>query len=313
MAVRQSRGRYVVEFQQRGSRVFRRLPAGCTRAQAVELETKLRREAFDTTALDRRTKLTITAALGAWLKSGRRKNRKQADQEAAAWDSWVAGKPLSAVTDVAADAVEQWDEDGASVATINRRLSVLKAASKHAWRTKVSEVNYSAGIVLRPENNAREVFLTRAEVRRLAAKMATPQGRATVLLLAYTGLRVSELLALPKAPRAAAVVSVAAVNSKTRKARVVPVPEVARPLLRRLPIGLTYWQVHDEFLTARKDAKLTNVRIHDLRHTCASWLINAGVDLYTVGRILGHASPQTTQRYAHLVTGTLKRAMAKLR
>jgi site-specific recombinase XerD len=42
-------------------------------------------------------------------------------------------------------------------------------------------------------------------------------------------------------------------------------------------------------------------------------LINSGVDLYTVGKILGHSSPQTTARYAHLSDASLQKAMRRLR
>jgi site-specific recombinase XerD len=58
---------------------------------------------------------------------------------------------------------------------------------------------------------------------------------------------------------------------------------------------------------------MEHVRWHDLRHSCASMLINAGVDLYTVGKILGHSTPQTTARYAHLSDARVKQAMRKLK
>jgi integrase len=51
---------------------------------------------------------------------------------------------------------------------------------------------------------------------------------------------------------------------------------------------------------AFKRAGLKNFRIHDLRHTCASRLIQNGMSLYEVANILGHVDVQTTQRYAHL-------------
>ena len=84
-------------------------------------------------------------------------------------------------------------------------------------------------------------------------------------------------------------------------------------MLSALPLGLDYWQLHKQFLAACKKAKMKGLRFHDLRHTCASWLINEGVDLYTVGKILGHSGPQTTARYAHLAKDTLERAMEKLK
>jgi site-specific recombinase XerD len=45
--------------------------------------------------------------------------------------------------------------------------------------------------------------------------------------------------------------------------------------------------------------------MHDLRHSCASNLVNSGQSLYVVGTILGHAQTKTTQRYAHLASETL--------
>ena len=50
----------------------------------------------------------------------------------------------------------------------------------------------------------------------------------------------------------------------------------------------------------RKEAGLKDVRLHDLRHTFASVAVSNGIPLYEVGRLLGHASIQSTQRYAHL-------------
>jgi integrase/recombinase XerD len=59
------------------------------------------------------------------------------------------------------------------------------------------------------------------------------------------------------------------------------------------------------FEAARKRAGLSDVRWHDLRHTFASWFVQAGGDLYHLSRILGHASVQMTTRYGHLRTDDL--------
>ena len=59
-------------------------------------------------------------------------------------------------------------------------------------------------------------------------------------------------------------------------------------------------------------ANLTGVRLHDLRHTHASLAINNGASLYMVGKLLGHAQPQTTARYAHLADNPLKALSAEI-
>ncbi len=55
-------------------------------------------------------------------------------------------------------------------------------------------------------------------------------------------------------------------------------------------------------------AKLPGLRLHDLRHSFASFLIAKGISLYVVQRLLGHTQPRMTQRYAHLASETLTQA-----
>lgn len=57
---------------------------------------------------------------------------------------------------------------------------------------------------------------------------------------------------------------------------------------------------------------IRDLRIHDLRHSFASFLVNQQVDLNTIGRLLGHTQTQTTQRYAHLKDETLRAASEKI-
>ena len=65
---------------------------------------------------------------------------------------------------------------------------------------------------------------------------------------------------------------------------------------------VSFWYSWD---SARREAGLGGVRIHDLRHSYASFLVNAGRTLYEVQRLLGHTQIKTTQRYAHLSQDTL--------
>jgi len=56
---------------------------------------------------------------------------------------------------------------------------------------------------------------------------------------------------------------------------------------------------------ARKKAGMPELRVHDLRHSFASFLVNGGRSLYEVQKILGHTQISTTQRYAHLSNDSL--------
>ena len=67
-----------------------------------------------------------------------------------------------------------------------------------------------------------------------------------------------------------------------------------------------YGHFHSTWVRCRNRAGLPDVRMHDLRHTYASILINKGVSLYEVQRLLGHHHITMTERYAHLQPNTLK-------
>jgi len=106
--------------------------------------------------------------------------------------------------------------------------------------------------------------------------------------------------------------------SKNGKSRHVPLPNAALEILNQLPRwdGRPYVipnpetmkphvQIHRAWNNARVAAGLSDVRIHDLRHSMASNMVNSGRSLYEVAKVLGHSQLKTTQRYAHLSQETL--------
>ena len=106
--------------------------------------------------------------------------------------------------------------------------------------------------------------------------------------------------------------------SKSGRARHVPLSDGAMTLLSTMPrkpgcdwafanpdTGKPYVSIFYAWNVARKQAGLSDVRLHDLRHSFASLLINSGRTLYEVQHILGHTQVKTTQRYAHLSQDTL--------
>ena len=106
--------------------------------------------------------------------------------------------------------------------------------------------------------------------------------------------------------------------TKSGRPRHVPLSEGVLQLLDSIPQGESgehvfanpktkkaYVSIFHSWNTARKSVGLGDVRIHDLRHSFASFLVNAGRSLYEVQKILGHTQIKTTQRYAHLSQDTL--------
>lgn len=313
MAVRKdARGRWTVEFQASGKRVFRRLPAIATKEDAKQLESRLRREIFERGVLGRADEPSLAAAIQLWVErtAAGRKDPRSPEQNAAHLRDYVGTRMLREVGDAAAAAIQAWNEELAP-GTINRRLDVLRAAARHAWKQGWIGENLAGRVPKLREDNARQVYLTAAEVRKLASKAPDKLSRSIIMLAAYTGLRASELWAQPKPPKGATALMVP--KSKTGPARQVPISDVLRAHLSVLPLPIPYRAFMDSFWTARKAAGMEHVHFHDLRHSFASMLINQGVDLYTVGKLLGHASPATTQRYAHLADAPLREAVNKLR
>ena len=111
-------------------------------------------------------------------------------------------------------------------------------------------------------------------------------------------------------------------TSKTGKSRHVPLSGAALAIVATLPrykgcpwlvpnpeTRKPFVSIRHGWLRAIRVAKLPGLRIHDLRHSAASFMVNSGVDLFAVGKVLGHASYQSTQRYSHLANATLLAAV----
>jgi integrase len=109
--------------------------------------------------------------------------------------------------------------------------------------------------------------------------------------------------------------------SKSGRPRLIQLNSAALELLRSLPrqpgnafifpssvTGRPSASLHFPWTRIRKRAGLTGFRLHDLRHSFASFLVNKGVSIYVVQGLLGHANVRATQRYAHLANETLSDA-----
>jgi integrase len=303
MAVRTKGGRHTVEFMFRGARVFRRLPAGRTKAEAHALEAKLRSDLFNSVDLGKLPDPPLVSVIREWAKGKDAKAQSHIN-------AVLAHTPETCTLSQAAGLRDRLVSDWASLApgTINRRLSVLKGAAKMAFRRKWTKTNLSAEIELLPEPRylRREVSPEMAQI--LIRNASTARAKALIAAAAYTGMRLSEVLRIDPADIQDGAFKVLGKNGEVR---FVPVPEELKPHLKQFPIKAGWRNVYRGFERARKKAGLT-LRFHDLRHMAGTAMANADVNQRLIADIMGHKSTQTTHRYTHPSIEAKRRALGAI-
>ena len=211
---------------------------------------------------------------------------------------------------------------GLALGTANRCLILLRYAMNLAVRWEIPGItkNPTKDVPLFEDTNKKERYLTEAEAQLLycAVKASVnPMLQYIIPMLILTGARKREVLDAKweefDLERRQWRVSV----TKAGKPRYVPLSDGVMNLLTSMPREHRTWvfpnpktlkpyvSIFCTWDTARNAAGLADVRIHDLRHSFASFLVNAGRSLYEVQKILGHTQIKTTQRYAHLSQDTL--------
>lgn len=198
-------------------------------------------------------------------------------------------------------------------ATVRNRLAYLRAACRWAWKVhSMGEHDPAERMVLPKVKNARHVYLSRAQAVAVFRAMGLSWSRDAARVAFYTGWRISEVLQA-QAIEVPEGMALSIQDSKNGQPRMVPVHARIEHLVRRhWPPQVTKWTVSKEVKTALKAVGLGHARLHDLRHSAASEMINAGVDLYTVGGVLGHKSAVSTARYAHLAQDRLREAVGRI-
>ena len=163
-----------------------------------------------------------------------------------------------------------------------------------------------------PENNRRLRFLAIEECQTLI-NCCPPHLKPIVQVALHTGMRKSEILNLRWEQVDLVHRFVLLDMTKNGERREIPIDTTLWNMLNEMPhsiesnyvftglkTGVPYKSVKKSFCAALKKAGISNFRFHDLRHTFASHLVMAGVDLTSVKELLGHTSLTMTLRYAHL-------------
>jgi len=246
----------------------------------------------------------------------------------------VGYRPLSEVT----YAVLKDYGDGLLVsklkpATVNRRMSAISSALQEAFRR--GELAKLPPIPHWAENNRRERYMSTDEEQAIIQEIEKRADAAAIMglgvtndwtyvrnlaiFLTDTGFRFSEAFKFDIVDGHA---NLRHGDTKTEAGRRVPLTIRARAAADHMlahpwhasdltPEQRWCWVSH-RWELACKAAGVTGITLHILRHTCASRLVQRGVNIYVVSKWLGHSSVRTTERYAKLAPDTLSLALAAL-
>lgn len=161
----------------------------------------------------------------------------------------------------------------------------------------------------------RERYLSGQEVRNLLAYVNTHSSLKSnyIKLLLYTGARRNEILRAKWSDVDFEQNILTVPLSKSGKTRYIPLSFEAMEVIKNLASkGQSIWLFpgktgktpmsypHTYWKNILKECNIEDFRLHDLRHSYASFMINSGCTLYEVQKVLGHSDPKMTQRYAHL-------------
>ncbi|SUW10766.1 integrase [Bordetella bronchiseptica] len=219
------------------------------------------------------------------------------------------GKPMDALSDVCREYGEKarkQNGDPLAPATLRNRIRYLTSACRYGWKRHGMHDRDPAERVTAPEvRNERRHFVNRAEMLAIAKACKCRRARAAIRIAFYSGMRLSEIL---EAERLDGMFVLA--DTKNGDPRHIPMHPKIRAAATVDPRNK--WNVSKEFKAAAIAVGMGHLRFHDLRHSAASAMINAKVDLYTVGAVLGHRSAQSTKRYAHLATDSLRDALVRI-
>jgi integrase len=302
--------RYVQGVRQRHSRL---LPSGWSQAQADAYDRTEGGRLYAVASGTQQADPLIDAAVKLYLADKTHLKSFKATAENIAATAWAwQGKPMSALPGVARDiaAHREGVREGKvlSAATTRNRIACLKAACRWAWKAHALVANDPTPRMQLPEvRNERHVYASRADVGRLAWAADRRDVRAMILAAFYTGMRFGELRKLEVRDGALHLA-----DTKNGDRRSIPMHPRLAPLLKHLPLTAPRSTLQRGWQRARAEVGLPHLHLHDLRHSAASEMINAKIDLYTVGAVLGHKDARSTKRYAHLTHGTLAEAVGKI-
>ena len=235
---------------------------------------------------------------------------------------WFRGRAVAAIT--RREVLEWFGSLHAKPASANRSLPVLSVILRQAevygyW----PEDSNPCKDIKRYRRRARERFLSPDEIRRVVEVLnrhdeMRPAQAAVIRLLLLTGCRKGELLTLKWRDYREGRLFL---RDGKNGPRTVWLSSAAREVLDRLPRENAWVfpsrqsksghlaEIAEFWRDVRTEAGLSDVRPHDLRHTCASIALMRGETVLTIGRLLGHDHPGTTLKYTNFADAAAREAV----
>lgn len=206
--------------------------------------------------------------------------------------------------------------------SINRELDIIRRIFSLAIENKLLKVNPCENLKKLRIENPPERYLTKDEEQKLLAQ-CNPIMKAIVIIALHTGMRQNEILSMRWEDVFLDENYLIARNTKNNKPRKLPITPTLKKELGNLPhlsefvftsptTMTRYKDVKTSFKRAVKRAGIPHITFHKLRHTTASRLNEAGVDIVTIQQILDHADVKTTMRYTHSSSASMSNAFQVL-
>lgn len=295
-----------------GQRV-RRSTGTATKRQAQEFHDRLKAEYWKTQQLGKKPTRVWEEAVTRWLKEKAHKATIDSDRMHLRWlDRHLRGMELNAIDRTVIDTlIEARQQENCSNATVNRTMEVVRAILRKAMN-EWDWIERAPPIRLLPEPKRRIRWLTHEEADSLITELPDHLAEIARFALA-TGLRKANVTGLEWAQvdLERRVAWIHPDQAKARKAIGVPLNAEAILVLRRQTgrhsrfvfthNGRPIKEVNTKaWKQALKRAGITDFRWHDLRHTWASWHVQAGTPLHVLQELGGWESVEMVRRYAHL-------------
>ena len=238
---------------------------------------------------------------------------------------------LSSLTPRHIDSYKASRAEQASAVTTNMEIRALKAALAMAVRWNFFPENPFQSVKELKVPDSPPVFLSRGDFQALLKTVEQGWLRELIIFAVATGMRQGEILNLrwqniDLVQKTVHIHSSATFRTKNGRRRSIPLNDTAYAILSsKGPRNLTdlvftrqgspirpFYLQHSFKLAVRKAKLDDRLHWHSLRHTHASWLVQAGVSLYEVQKLLGHSSPTVTEVYSHLQPETLHERVNRL-